>query len=279
MSTPLTFLQHLARKAGLIMLRHYGREVNVKAKADGTPVTQVDLAISQLVCKAVQQHYPGHGLLTEETKGRFAWRDKGFIIDELDGTSAFVRRKGGFAFQAAYYENDCDILCAVIYDPLRDMMLCAEKGQGVYLMAKQKRLGIGPMPVRKWEYLRFAHHRQLMRPTHQRMYERMRLKAEQIVATGCVAAKIFDFILGRVDALIALNRFISPWDWAPAHLILSELGYGLCHLNGQPLSLHDRPGPESFGYLVAPRIHLPRLVQELSWIGERIPCDSAKLKA
>ena len=266
MKEPISTLQTLAIEAGRIMLAHRHRSIKMFRKPDGTPVTEVDLAISNLVCQRIQEQFPDHCLLTEETHKDFVPRSKGFIVDELDGTQAFIRGRKGFAFQAAYFEEGDDIRAAVIYDPLRDLMLVAEKGKGVQLNTKDKSTPIGPMPVRRWEYLRFAHHRHRMTRTHQKLYRNLSLKAEQIVSTGCVASKVFDFVLGRVDALVALNRFIAPWDWAPAKVILQELGYGLSHLNGKAVHLSDQPIMENFGYMVAPEVHLPRLTDEVSWI-------------
>ncbi|MEM9985172.1 MAG: inositol monophosphatase family protein [Bacteroidota bacterium] len=269
MKGPISTLQHLAIEAGRIMLSHRCRPVKIHRKPDGTPVTEVDLAISRLVCQRIRENFPDHCLLTEETHHDFVPKAKGFIVDELDGTQAFIRGRNGFAFQAAYFEEGDEIKAAVIYDPVRDMMLVAENGKGVRLNTTNKSTPISPMPVRRWEYLRFAHHRQRMTQTHQKLYRSLSLKAEQIVATGCVASKVFDFVLGRVDALVALNRYIAPWDWAPAKVILQELGYGLAHFNGRSLHLSDQPTMENFGYIVAPEVHLPRLTKEVSWITQK----------
>ena len=266
MDKPIVFIEKLAREAGAIMREHYRRPIEIRRKPDGTPVTAVDLEISAHVCQQLRTHYPAHGLLTEETAADFRLAERGFIIDELDGTNAFIRRKPGFAFQAAYYENHDQLQAAVIYDPLRDLMLLAKPGEGVLLRAGSKTLSIRPMPVRRWQYLRFAHHRTYMTDTHRRIYQHLNLREEKVVSTGCVASKVFDFVLGRVDALIALNRFVAPWDWAPGQVILQELGYALTHLNGQPLHLADQRSPESFGYLTAPAVHIQTLVEKLAWL-------------
>ena len=270
MQEMLSFLQQLARDAGRIMLDHLGRPVTVYRKADETAVTQVDLEISALVCERVRHRYPDLYLLTEETKGQSIQGERGLIIDELDGTNSYLRRQSGFAFQAAYYDNYGEIKLALIYDPQRDLMVHAIKGEGVFLHALEKTLRIQPPDLRRWQYLRFAHHRHHMPRTFRRLYDQLGVAPEQIVATGCISNKVIAFVLGQVDALIALNRFIPPWDWAPGRLILQELGYTLTHLNGQPVGFDDRPGDSPFGYLVAPARHLPRLLSELTWIQRRL---------
>jgi myo-inositol-1(or 4)-monophosphatase len=270
MQDMLFFLQHVARGAGRIMLDYLGRSVPVYTKADGTVVTEVDLEVSQWVCEQVRRHDASLFLLTEETQGQRIQGERGLIIDELDGTNSYLKRKSGFAFQAAYYENHGEIKLALIFDPQRNLMIYAIKGQGVYLHALEKTLKIAPPPLRRWQYLRFAHHRQYMPPTFQRIYASLGLGHEQIVATGCISNKVIAFVLGEVDALIALNRFIPAWDWAPGQLILEELGYQLTHLDGQPLRFSDEPGKTPFGYLVAPKRHMGRLQRELSWVQRKV---------
>jgi fructose-1,6-bisphosphatase/inositol monophosphatase family enzyme len=266
----LSFLQQLAREAGQIMLDHLGHSVMVYRKQDGTAVSQVDLEISARVCSQVKAHYPDLHLMTEETQGLAIQGERGLIIDELDGTNSYLKRKSGFAFQVAYYENYGEVKLALIYDPKRDLMIYAIKGEGVRLHALETTLQLLPPTKRRWQYLRFAHHRTHMPKTFRRVYARLGIGQEQIVATGCISNKVISFALGEVDALVALNRFIPPWDWAPGLLILQELGYGLTHLNGQPLSFTDEPGNTPFGYLVAPTPHLPRLIKELDWVQQKV---------
>lgn len=270
MQNMLSFLQDLARGAGRIMLDYLGRPVPIYTKADGTVVTGVDLEVSTWVCKQVRRYDANLSLLTEETQGQHIQGERGLIIDELDGTNSYLKRKSGFAFQAAYYENYGEIKLALIFDPQRNLMIYAIKGQGVYLHALEKTLQIAPPPLRRWQYLRFAHHRRYMPTTFQRIYDGLGVGKEQIVATGCISNKVIAFVLGEVDALIGLNRFIPAWDWAPGQLMLTELGYELTHLGGQPLRFSDEPGKTPFGYLVAPQQHIARLQKELSWVQRKV---------
>ena len=262
----VTFLQGLARDAGALMMQYRNQPFEVYQKADNTVVTEVDLKISQMVCAAISETYPQAGLLTEETLGKMvAPRRFGFIIDELDGTYAYSQGRGGFTFQCAYYDQFHVLQIGLIYDPLKDCMVYAIKGEGVWKEYDQQIIPLSPPPVKAWETLRYAHHRTYMTPTMQRMYDRLGVCSARIIPTGGIGSKAVDFALEKVDVLIALNRKIAAWDWAPGKVILEELGYHVGYLTGQDLTINQPELDFSFGYLVCPRQHYPRFCEELQW--------------
>lgn len=240
-------------------------------KADLSPVTAVDLEISRLVCQRVSEQFPGYGLLTEETfSGRMVPFERGFVIDELDGTHSYMLGRREFSFQAAYYEEG-RLVAGVIFSPMRELMLYAARGQGVFMQTVSQISRILPPSYRAWSRLRFAHHRNHMTETQRRVYVRLGVPASRIIHTGCISSKTIDFVLGKVDALVALNRFIGPWDWAPGKVILEELGFRLTHLDGSELRLFATPAEGmSFGYLVCQQAHHERLYSELQWINHRL---------
>ncbi|RMG63874.1 MAG: inositol monophosphatase family protein [Bacteroidetes bacterium] len=269
MQESLTFLQDLARKAGDIMLARRQHRIARFTKADGTWVSEVDLAISQMVCRAVAQFDKGCGLLTEETyDASRPLGSRGFVIDELDGTRSYLLGRTGYTFQAAWYAEGGQLQIGLIYDPVRDLMLYSVRGQGVAVQSGQHLSRVAPPPYRPWNQLRYAHHRDLMTTTQQQMYRRLRVPAQRIVETGCVGSKVIDFAFGKVDALVALNRFIGPWDWAPGKVILEELGYRLSHVDGSPLAL-VHTSDSSYGYVVAPPAHHEQLIHGLRWVQQR----------
>ncbi|MEZ4775876.1 MAG: inositol monophosphatase family protein [Bacteroidia bacterium] len=271
MREKLDFLKDIAKKAGAVMMASWERDVAVFQKPDNTIVTSVDLEISQIVCRSILDVYPDSALLTEETSGKLLYPKRtGFIVDELDGTYSYSIKRPGFTFQCAYYENFDQLNIGLIYDPLRDLMVYSLKGEGVWLEEAgqiEKLVSIGKKP---WLSLRFGHHRTYMTQTHRKMYSLMGVKAENIVPTGSIGSKTIDFALGKIDAIIALNRVVSPWDWAPGKAILEELGYHFSHLTGEEVMLRYPGNFVGFGYLVCPPEHLEKFRRELHWIIRRV---------
>lgn len=264
------FLRELARDAGSIMMSKRGNPLQIFRKADSTLVTEVDLAISRLVVKRVKDFAPHWGLMTEETcGGKCPEHEMGLIVDELDGTNGYANGLGGFTFQCAFHISG-RVHCAVIYDPLNDRLVSAIRGQGVWLEDESGIQKITKATYRNFEQLRFAHHRRYMTATIAKMYARMGTAPKNIIATGGIGSKIIDFVMGKVDVIVALNRNIQPWDWAPGQLILEELGYACSHLTGTPLRLFSKTRELEFGYLVCPQEHWNRFLSELSWITEKV---------
>ncbi|MCB0853274.1 MAG: hypothetical protein KDD63_13710, partial [Bacteroidetes bacterium] len=125
---------------------------------------------------------------------------------------------------------------------------------------------------KEWDDLRYGHHRIFMSDTHKLMYDKMGVSEDQIVSTGSIGSKVIDLIKGQFEVLIALNRKVAAWDWAPGKVIIEELGYCLYHLTGEEVKLTD-PREENihtFGYLACPREHLPRFQEELRWISDKL---------
>lgn len=279
MHEKLEFLCSLARMAGSIMLRHWGGEIHAFEKPDGSIVTEVDLEISRRICAKIQERFPDCSLLTEETRGKLLYPQRcGFIVDELDGTHGYFKGKSGFTFQCAYYEQFGELKIGLIYDPLRDVMVYGIKGEGVYWQTQELKLKIAPASPVDWGSLRYANHRKYMTGTLRRMYEGLGAREEQIIPTGGIGSKAIDFVEGKVDVLISLNRSIGAWDWAPGKVILEELGYKLCHLTGEELEVNQNE--KAFGYLVCPPEHYDCLVEKLGWIIKKVrPGDREKRPA
>ena len=282
MSSKRLFLEKLARDAGKLMMDHWQKEVDVFQKADDTIVTEVDLQISEMVCDRITKAYPQSAILTEEThKHLYFPKETGFIVDELDGTYSFVNGRSGFNFQCAYYENYGELSLGLIYDPLRDIVLCGVKGKGVTITEKGVTKAILPFSEVEWDHLKYGHHRMFQSRTHKKMYEKLGVSDDRIIATGSIGSKVIEVAQGNVDVLIALNRNIAAWDWAPGKVILEELGFCLYHLTGEEVALTDPriKRKRTFGYLACPVTHLDKFQSELRWIGEKLTGRNKKATA
>lgn len=85
------FALDLAGDADAISMRHFGGPVPAVTKPDGTPVTEADRAIEQLLRKRIIDTFPGHAVLGEEEGGALQADQPTWVIDPIDGTKNFMR--------------------------------------------------------------------------------------------------------------------------------------------------------------------------------------------
>ena len=126
MTDPLALAVDAARAAGRAILGYYGRPLPVDAKADGSPLTQADLAAHRAI---VDHLRAGSDLpvLSEESPagevaGRAGWR-RFWCVDPLDGTKEFVKgsmtppvRSGEFTVNVALVEDGAPV-AGVVHVP------------------------------------------------------------------------------------------------------------------------------------------------------------------
>lgn len=106
-------------------------------KADGSLLTEVDIAAQQWLAESLPQliNCPVLGEEMTEAEQRSLWRqgaDGLWIIDPIDGTTNFANGIPFFGTSVAYYRNGRPQF-ACIFNPASDEAYCAELGQGAYL--------------------------------------------------------------------------------------------------------------------------------------------------
>ena len=81
----------------------------------------------------LQKSHPEYGIVTEESGVINKSNNKNkWIIDPIDGTMNFLNGIPQFAISIGY-EEDNEIKCGVIFNPITNEMYLAEKGNGAYL--------------------------------------------------------------------------------------------------------------------------------------------------
>ena len=122
-------------KASRSLIRDFGEIENlqVSAKGPGDFVTSADKRTEKILIDELQKAHPEYGIITEETgvinKSNFKNR---WIIDPIDGTMNFLNGIPQFAISIGY-EEEGEIKCGVIFNPIMNELFCAEKGNGAYL--------------------------------------------------------------------------------------------------------------------------------------------------
>jgi myo-inositol-1(or 4)-monophosphatase len=139
-SANLNVMIKAARLAGRSLVKDF-REVEnlqVSAKGPGDFVSKADMAAEQIIRDELMEARPNYGFLGEEsteTEGNDPTRR--WIVDPLDGTTNFLHGMPHFAVSIAL-EHKGEIVAGVVFDPAKDEMFYAEKGQGAWLNDKQR---------------------------------------------------------------------------------------------------------------------------------------------
>lgn len=201
-------------------------------KADGSLLTEVDLALQRQIGKALTARWPEFAFLGEEMEEAeqtrlLASTDRGlWCLDPVDGTRNFVAGIPYFSISLALLVNQ-EVVLGLVYDPLREECFSAQKGQGAWLNGKllgQNRpnsplqLGIGLVD---FKYLPATLATRLATAPP---YSSQR-------SFGSVALDWCWLAAGRSHVYLHGRQKI--WDYAAGSLILSEVG-------GQAVTLEGR---------------------------------------
>jgi myo-inositol-1(or 4)-monophosphatase len=211
-----------ARQAGNIISRYADRvdTLTVESKQMNDFVTEVDRAAEQIIIQTIQQAYPNHAILAEES-GESGNSEYVWIIDPLDGTTNFVHGFPQFAVSIAL-QHKKELVQAVIYDPMRNELFTASKGNGAQLDDRRIRvtpiktltgalLGTG-FPFRQQEHL----------DTYLKTFKALFTDTAGIRRPGSAALDLAYVAAGRLDGFWEIG--LSPWDMAAGALLITEAG-------------------------------------------------------
>ena len=134
-SPQINLITRACMKASRSLIRDFGEIENlqVSSKGPGDFVSSADKRTEKILIEELQKAHPEYGIITEETGIINKSNTKNrWIIDPIDGTMNFLNGVPQFAISVAY-EEDNEIKCGVIFNPITNEMFCAEKGNGAYL--------------------------------------------------------------------------------------------------------------------------------------------------
>jgi myo-inositol-1(or 4)-monophosphatase len=141
-SANLTIMINAARKAGRALVKDF-REVEnlqVSSKAAGDFVSRADIAAEAIIRDMLMEARPNYGWMGEESEpveGKDPTRR--WIVDPLDGTTNFLHGLPHWAVSIAL-EFKGEIVAGVVFDPAKDELFVAEKGQGAFMNDRRLRV-------------------------------------------------------------------------------------------------------------------------------------------
>ena len=238
----LNFAIQTARDAGHLLAERLGRSLRIENKSEIDLVTESDLASERLIIDRIKTYYPRHSILAEESgamspataDAQSEWR---WIVDPLDGTTNYAHGYPCFCVSIAL-EHRGEIELGVIYDPMREELFSAERGEGAALNGR--RIQVSPTPNLASALLCTGFPYDVReRGEFARHFANFIMNAQAVRRDGSAALDLAYVACGRFDGF--WEEGLRPWDVAAAVLMIVEAGGRVTHYDGSAFDIYGAP--------------------------------------
>ncbi len=245
MSNFIPQAEAIAREAGALLREFYHRGVRTEYKGDVDLVTEADRASEQLIVSRLAEAFPTHGIYGEEGTRSGLTSEFRWYVDPLDGTTNFAHGFPAFCVVLGCEqrapglspEEDGQMVAGVIYDPLRDEMFSAARGEGAFLNGE-------PIQVSRVAKLQesliatgFPSHKRHRSP-NVNFYQEFTLRSHGVRRAGSAALDLAYIACGRLDGYWEFK--LNPWDTSAGYLLVEEAGGKITHFDGSKFTLDSR---------------------------------------
>lgn len=228
MKNEIVIAENLAIKAGQEALRSLRKGIRVSYKVDGTPVSDADIRLNEMIVSGLRREFPSDGIISEELEevnGERRW-----YVDPIDGTREFVSGEDEFAVHIGMCENGSPVL-GVVYQPKRDILYSAfvgvkpsqKKQDGnVRILNLEEAIGRRPIAVVSRKE---AEHEQWLQ----------RAGVDYTIRSGSEGLRIMKIADDYADIHISSSR-CGSWDVCAPHAILLSAGGVASYSDGRDIT-------------------------------------------
>ena len=248
--------ESIAREAGALLREFYHRGVRTEYKGDVDLVTEADRASEKLIGERLRAAFPTHGIYGEEgtrsgLDAEFRW-----YVDPLDGTTNFAHGFPAFCVVLGCEQRhaglkpdeDGEMVAGVIYDPLRDEMFTAARGEGATLNGERIHVSKAKWLQESLIATGFPSPKRHRSP-NVHFYQEFTLRSHGVRRAGSAALDMAYVACGRLDAFWEFQ--LNPWDTSAGYLLVEEAGGTVTHFDGGKFTLDSREVLASNGLIAA----------------------------
>lgn len=211
-----------AHIAGDLMRQEFPKvaSIPITQKARHDYVTEIDKSSEAQIVREIKRYHPDHAILGEEGgaqgESEYVW-----IIDPLDGTSNYLHGIPHFGISIALQIKG-RTEHAVVYDPMRDEMFSASRGNGAHLNNTRIRVSARTTLDSAILATAFPFRQRGMMSVYTGIFSDVFRKIEDIRRNGAAALDLAWVAAGRMDAYFEIG--LKPWDVAAGALLVREAG-------------------------------------------------------
>lgn len=213
----------MAENAGDIQMKYF-RKANLDQSTklnDNDVVTVADKESEAFVLAYIREHFPSHGIISEESGSDHDEREWRWVIDPLDGTTNFSAGLPAFCVSIAL-EHNREAVAGVVYSPYLGECFYAVKGAGAWLNGKRIRCSEKKVLSEAVVATGTPYDRADNPDNNLTEISRMAPRVRGIRRMGSAAIDLCYTAAGFFDAYWELN--LNLWDVSAGQLIAKEAG-------------------------------------------------------
>ena len=227
----------IAREVRMRVLRMLDAGASHWLKADGSFVTEIDLAVEDLVRSRLHDSFPSHGIFGEERPPTLPDAAFRWVIDPIDGTKSLRHRIPLFGTLLALQHEGRSVL-GLIDLPMLSRTFAAGLGLGAYCNGRRLHLADVPdVEAIAQEVIAIGERRQFVACGKAGVFDGL-VRAHESVRTYCDCFGHALAVGGAVGAMVDYNLHL--WDVAASEVLIREAGGVYRRMNEDAAA--DRPG-------------------------------------
>ncbi len=241
-------MRRLALEAGdRIMAIYESDDFDIRSKSDASPVTAADEAADALISKGLREAFPDVTLITEEQADSHERKaDTFLIVDPLDGTKEFIKRRGDFTVNIAYVDSGVPVR-GVVYAPAKRRLFFTDAaGNSVEEVGPFQKDAVGTLrPIHVSEpdndalvVVASKSHRDQATDDYIAKYATAGMTGAGSSLKFCLVAT------GEADLYPRLGRTME-WDTAAGHAVLAGAGGKVVRFDDHTPLTYGKPGYEN----------------------------------
>ena len=226
--------------------------ITTALKSDGTPVTQIEIEIEDMVRESLSLLPDGISFISEEAGGTLPSNGLAIVLDPIDGTRSFLTQSDNFSTSLAFYNNGIPIIGMIINPTTGDLgyVIAGEKTRLIQFSV----FGEGNFAATLPSYSHSSRHPCLVHVHPSRAAMKILGHLDAMWKNGAVqfikfsgGSPAYALLEAAKGHFIYINlwdhRPAAPFDLAAGILLVRGSGGEVRDRNGQPIRCDHHAGP------------------------------------
>jgi len=208
----------VAKIAGAVALKYYGKNPEQRLKSDGSPVSAADIEAERAAREWIEKRFPDDGIVGEELPSVREGAARRWVLDPIDGTLTFLRAVPFWGTLVGVTEGD-EVLAGAASFPALGESLAAAPGAGCW--HNGTRCSVSSVGDVSQALVLTTDARFPGRAERQKCWLRLQVVAKTTRTWG----DCYGYLLvatGRAEVMV--DDVVSAWDAAALMPIITEAG-------------------------------------------------------